>query len=160
LPTESSRFSGWSTRTRATSFRGEVAALQATSPDSRAEAKKTTNKSAATKSTGQATASTSAEPEVSLSAIATRCGEVVNQVLSDHPEIAPVLEQKAERSRGRPAQDRLYPARPTGEQAPFETAVPRSDLAIETVLAGQGQRTVSGSTLRKTTENVRSARFR
>jgi hypothetical protein len=88
------------------------------------------------------------ESDVTLSALAARYGKTVNQVVEDKPELAPVIEQPAERSRGRPGKDRLYPARPVGKASPFDVSVEGADLAIEEKTDQVSRGVVTGSKLR------------
>lgn len=62
--------------------------------------------------------------------VATRYGEGVKNVLEAHPELTPVLDSPARAARGRPAKDRIYPARPTGERRPFAASLEGEDVAI------------------------------
>jgi hypothetical protein len=66
-----------------------------------------------------------------LEPVASRFGKVLNQLLDDRPELAPVVESKAITERGRPAKDRIYPIRPTGKKLPFSPDSYGRDLAIE-----------------------------
>jgi hypothetical protein len=68
--------------------------------------------------------------ETSDALLASRYGEVINQILSDKPEFAPVLQQAPRTQRGRPAKDRIYPVRPAHRSAPFEADVYGDDLAL------------------------------
>ena len=66
--------------------------------------------------------------------LATRMGEAIRKVLEDKPEFAPILDTPAERGRGRPAQDRIYPARSTGQRVPFVASPYGQSLAIHEAL--------------------------
>ena len=70
------------------------------------------------------------EPQETDELLASRYAESINQILNDKPELAPVIDVEAERSRGRPAKDRIYPIRPSGERVPFETHPYGSEIAI------------------------------
>jgi hypothetical protein len=63
--------------------------------------------------------------------MATRFGKVVNELLDDRPEFAPVVEAEVRTERGRPAKDRIYPIRPSGEMVPFQEDLYGEDIAIE-----------------------------
>lgn len=52
-------------------------------------------------------------------ALATRYGEVLNAVLEEKPELSLIVTTTVVPSPGRPAKDRIYPARPTGLTKPF-----------------------------------------
>ncbi len=81
--------------------------------------------------------------------LASRYGDVLYKVLTDHPELAPVIGEPAKTSRGRPAQDRIYPVRRTGHVHAFERNPYGSELAVEEVPeSGTAQSVVTGSRLR------------
>jgi hypothetical protein len=62
--------------------------------------------------------------------LASRYGEVLNQIMQDKPELAPVLRSEPKLSPGRPAKDRIYPVRPTGQRGPFQPDIYGADLAL------------------------------
>jgi hypothetical protein len=91
------------------------------------------------------------EPEMSESdeAWASRLGEGLNRVLRDKPELGPVIPVAKVTKRGRPANDRIYPVRPTGRVVPFERSPYGADVAIEADRErGKVLRAVAGATLR------------
>lgn len=86
---------------------------------------------------------------------ASRYGEVVSQLLRDHPEFAPVVDQPARTARGRPAKDRIYPVRPSGDLMPFERDAYGKEVAIAPERhTMKSRRAVSGSFLRARTKNA------
>lgn len=77
---------------------------------------------------------------------ASRYAEGLYEVLQDKPELAPIVTTVASRTRGRPAKDRIYPARSTGTRKPFladEGGERRARLTskevatVESVVAGE-----------------------
>lgn len=105
-----------------------------------------------------ATGPTSSATLSSNETVATRYGEGVKNVLEAHPELTPVLETPARSARGRPAKDRIYPARPTGSQRPFISSLEGEDLAITEVDEPIRRRTVTtGSALRTRTKTSSDA---
>lgn len=62
--------------------------------------------------------------------LAVRLGEAIHRILEDKPEFAPIVNAPAERGRGRPALDRIYPARSTGDRVPFVPSPYGQSLAI------------------------------
>lgn len=103
--------------------------------DQRAQERRRKREAEAAQATTSSTVATATvdveeEPDIALEALASRYGGALKQILDDHPELAPVLEQKAETRRGRPAHDRIYPIRPTGDAEPFELDPYGSDIAI------------------------------
>jgi hypothetical protein len=68
--------------------------------------------------------------ETSDELLASRYGEVINQILTDKPEFAPVVKEEPRTQRGRPAKDRIYPVRPAHRGEPFEEDVYGDDLAL------------------------------
>jgi hypothetical protein len=62
--------------------------------------------------------------------LAVRYGEVLNAILEDKPELSFVVTSAVVPSPGRPAKDRMYPARPTGATKPFLAEVTGPDLAL------------------------------
>jgi hypothetical protein len=86
-------------------------------------------------------------------AVATRYGEGVKKVLEAHPEITPVVETPAKATRGRPANDRIYPARPAGVRRQFVAGLEGTDLALTTGTDIVERREVTtGSALRGPTD--------
>lgn len=83
-------------------------------------------------------------------AISSRYGEGINLVLQDKPELAPVVKSEPVTSRGRPAKDRIYPIRPSGEKRPFVVSKYGEDVAIsQDKVADKSVRAVTGSTARR-----------
>jgi hypothetical protein len=86
--------------------------------------------------------------------LAARYGEGVKNVLEAHPELTPVLDTPAKATRGRPANDRIYPVRPASASRPFAASLEGQDAAIiestETVVR---RAVTTGSALRRPTEN-------
>jgi hypothetical protein len=69
-------------------------------------------------------------PAIGADPLATRYGEVLNAVLEEKPELSFIVTTTVVPSPGRPAKDRIYPARPTGFTKPFLPAVTGKDLAL------------------------------
>jgi hypothetical protein len=103
---------------------------------------------AVTASEEGASATQEEEPDVALEALASRYGGALNRLLQDHPEFAPVVEQRAETRRGRPAHDRIYPVRPADGAKPFELDPYGSDIAIVEEQRNGSRRTATGSVRR------------
>jgi hypothetical protein len=81
--------------------------------------------------------------------VASRYGETLKRTLDDHPDLAPVLREPARTSRGRPALDRIYPARPTGERQAFVADPYGTDFAIRSSVESDAvSKVVAGSALR------------
>lgn len=97
-----------------------------------AAASKETNKAQADSESGDDNGDQAdgSKPKESDEAVASRFGEVINELLEDKPELAPVLRGQAERGRGRPAKDRIYPVRVTETNRPFEPGPFGDDLAV------------------------------
>lgn len=70
------------------------------------------------------------KPTESDETVASRYGEVINEILEGKPELAPVLTGEAEKGRGRPAKDRIYPVRFRDNNKPFEPGPYGEDLAV------------------------------
>lgn len=62
--------------------------------------------------------------------LATRYGEVLNAVLEEKPELSLIVTTTVVPSPGRPAKDRIYPARPTGSARPFLPEAAGKELAL------------------------------
>lgn len=88
-------------------------------------------------------------PEEELEPVATRFGKVLNELLDDRPEFAPVVEMELKTERGRPAKDRIYPVRPAGETVPFQEDLYGDDVAIESIKEIQTARRVAPGHVRR-----------
>lgn len=66
----------------------------------------------------------------SADALASRYGEILNAVLEEKPELSLVVTTAVVPSPGRPAKDRIYPARPTGVAKPFLVDVAGTEFAV------------------------------
>lgn len=62
--------------------------------------------------------------------LASRYGEVLNAVLEEKPELSLIVNTAVVPSPGRPAKDRMYPARPTGVTKPFVADVAGTEFAM------------------------------
>ena len=81
--------------------------------------------------------------------LASRYAQALSALLADNPELAPIVEQPAVTTPGRPAKDRIYPVRPLDDVQPFAVDAYGDDVAVERREETQSVRRAINGTIKR-----------